>query len=193
MGKDGLVTVNLLSERKRVVGKQRILFAKIQMVTGVVLAGYIAVLVVVGSLSAAVVYKMNKAEDGIREEKLRLEQLKSTEGIYALVLNKLELLINYFENRNDIKLVLEELSALLPDGVAVAGVSISESGEVLKAEFETRDVYGLVNFLNTMEQVVSEKKYGVVSFEGLGRSADGIYNVECVINLGNVIQKREVS
>ena len=100
---------NLLSDRKRLLKDRKVLVAKLQLFAGVVLVIYIAILVVVVGFRAAVSARLNKVEEGIKNETFRITQLNQKEALYTILENKVSLGGDFLNNRISLKDEFEKI------------------------------------------------------------------------------------
>lgn len=184
MSQTNLPAVNLLKDRKRRIRRQQVIFAKVQLMAGVILAIYIAILGILLSVRLLVSRNLASVEDSISDEKLTLSQLKPVESLYTVVVNKASLLADYLEARAEQRNNLVNLYEKLPEEVLITKVTYEDQDRTYETDLITQDMYSVLDLLNMMEASIEDKSYRVIQIDGLGRDKDGTYIVPAIFQLG---------
>lgn len=169
------IQINLLSERKHRVRKRRALMTKVQLISGIILAVYIAILLVVAGVRTAVAVQLNRLEDDIQEAEKKLAQLTPIETLYTLMVNKYNLFDEVYYNRVKAQATLENVAELLPEGVTFDGVAFGDGDSGVTVSFEAYSLPEAVALLNIFESVVAEDVYDKVVVSQFSRNENGTY------------------
>ena len=136
---------------------------------------YIAILVVVVGFRAAVSARLNKVEEGIKNETFRITQLNQKEALYTILENKVSLGGDFLNNRISLKDEFEKIVELLPEGAHLNKFRVSDDNNSVSVGIVTDDVYVAVMLLDEFESLVEREEYEFVVIDGLNRGEDGKY------------------
>jgi hypothetical protein len=176
------IGINLLHDRKVEVKKRKLLLAKIQTVTGVVLAVFIGLGVLIGGARAASSLQVSRLEDTIAQEEGRIAQLKPVESLYTTVTSKFEAYDEIYANRIQVPQVFELLLKFVPIGVTVNEITIEPIDALTTSVvYSTTSLYEAQALLTSFQNEVASERVEFVSVDSLGRSETGAYQVEVLM------------
>lgn len=175
------VNINLLSDRKKLLKRRRLLVAKIQLLSGVVLAVYVAILLVVVSFRISVSARLGKIDEGIKDETYRIVQLQQREAVYTVVSNKASLANDLLENRVSLKKEFERVVSMLPDNSSLNNFEVKDDNKSIGIQVKTESAFVMVDLLNVFEEYVDQQEYEFVSVESFSRSEDGTYQLQSTL------------
>jgi hypothetical protein len=151
--------------------------AKIQLVAGVLLAVYIAIVLAVLGFKAAAAVKLGKVEQQIKSESLAIGKLRQVEALSQVLKTKASLVRTFLDTRLSIREMFEQVVRLMPERVELEGFVVNEDNTTLTITFVSTDVYAAVELLNVLEQTIEDETYTSMVISDYSRSEDGSYSV----------------
>lgn len=171
------IRVNLLSDRKRQLRKRQVLVAKIQLVSGVLLAIYITVLLIVMAFKVAVGSKLSSTQKAIKDEELKISQLSHKEVMYTVIENKVSLAGDFLDSRKALREAFEKMLDLLPENAFLEAFSVDDHNDSITVKIVVSDVFVAVALLDAFEESVDNEEYDYVSIIRYTRGKEGAYTV----------------
>jgi len=173
-----LPKINLLSERKRELKRQQLLFAKVQMFSVALLIVYVIALVSVVGFKAFLGNRLKNTEKGIQEEQLKIAQLQPVETKFLHLKNKLGLIGDFMANRSAFRETIVLVKERAPDTAKLRGIEFTEEKSIVTLVVELPDLASVVDYLNLIETLVyDEAKFEKVMMKALDRQETGRYIV----------------
>lgn len=176
-----LPSINLLQDRKRSQKKKQLLIAKVQTITGIVLAVFIGLSVLVGILRAGSSFQLSRVENQVERERDRLAQLKPVESLYTAVVSKFEHFETIDAERLYVPDLVDEVRTWLPEETILRQVEVSEAeDDGYMVQLTTESVHTAQALVTTIESLLREGEVEVIYVDNLGRDESGQYQVEAL-------------
>ncbi len=177
-------SLNLVSARKQSVVQARLMAAKVQFIFGVLLAVYLGLLVVVVVINGGVQLKHKSVLDGIKNEELKIAQLKTREEMLFLVKQKLGYMAGLVGKEWDGRKLFEYVMVTTPENVTYSGVGIAvEEFDDLSLTAEAFDYQTLQNFYGYIKSLPGNELIDSVTLEGVSRNSNGTYGINWFVTL----------
>jgi Tfp pilus assembly protein PilN len=174
--------INLLSKKKLKFDKQAQLALRVRVWSGMVLAGYVAVMVISLLVNQIYVFRINSAKKALDEAKFQLTSKVALVSQYESVVKRAAVIKSLLVKRRESVGLWETTRAMLPQGVELTQFGLT--GDDLGLGFKAPTVILANQMLDVIETQFNQIDAATTKVD-INRSDDASYNISADVVLAS--------